>query len=126
MSVTLWAFRPTLNFPNFKGDTIMGISASSLIGPIVGAVKGIYSAIAMIPAAINIVELVSKIFKGTPSGDEKHRAAVEIIKNMIMAGEGISQKDIVDEEAFAVGLDVAIDGIVAMLNASIWYKKAGE
>jgi len=104
----------------------MGISASSLIGPIVGAVKGIYSAIAMIPAAINIVELVSKIFKGTPSGDEKHRAAVEIIKNMIMAGEGISQKDIVDEEAFAVGLDVAIDGIVAMLNASIWYKKAGE
>lgn len=76
--------------------------------------------------AIDIVERVANIFKGSgevASGEEKHTAAVALIRGAIEQGEFIAQKDIVDEVGFSEGMDLVIQGVVKMLNASFWYKR---
>jgi hypothetical protein len=47
---------------------------------------------------------------------------IDFVGFSLNIAEAISSKDIVDNEKFQEGLKKANDGIVQMLNASIWNK----
>lgn len=94
---------------------------ASVFGAIGGAAKGIFGIIGMIPTVVKIAETILCVFTAA-KGQDKHSFAVTLVWEAIMAGEVISQKDIIDQELFAAGLDKVIHGTVDMLNASIWYK----
>jgi len=49
--------------------------------------------------------------------------AVEIVKLVILAAEGLSGKDLVENEAFAAAVGQIVDGVVAALNATNAFKK---
>jgi len=56
-------------------------------------------------------------------GNQKQAAVIDFAGFSLNIAEAISNKDIVDNDAFQEGLKQANDGIVKMLNASVWYKK---
>lgn len=74
--------------------------------------------ITMLPSLIIGVE---SIF-GSKSGKEKQNLIVSFVGSILGIAESIAAKDIVDEDAFQEGLKKAIDGVVQMLNASVWHK----
>ncbi len=84
-----------------------------------GFLTKLLKAIAFLPAIITGIE---PLFGGG-GGDQKKNAAVSLIGTIIGVSESIAAKDIIDEAGFQDGLKQAIDGIVKMLNASIWHKK---
>lgn len=84
-----------------------------------GFLTKLLKAIAFIPAIVTGVE---PLF-GSGNGQQKQSAAVSLVGVLIGAAEGIAAKDIADEGAFQEGLKKAIDGVVQMLNASVWHKK---
>ena len=75
--------------------------------------------IAMLPSIISGVETVYAGLKG----DQKQQTVRDFIGTSLNIAEAISAKDIVDNDAFQDGLKQANDGIVKMLNASVWYKR---
>lgn len=77
-------------------------------------------AVAFLPSIITGIE---PLF-GSGSGDTKRSAAVGLVGSILGMAESISAKDIVDEKNFQEGLKEAIDGIVKMLNASVWAKRS--
>lgn len=60
---------------------------------------------------------------GQGQGGAKKDFVLQILVAIIGMSESIAQKDIVDEKAFSEGLSKVIEGVVQMLNASIWKKK---
>jgi hypothetical protein len=74
--------------------------------------------ISFLPALVTGAE---NIF-GAKNGDEKRNNIISFIIPVLAMAEGIKGKDIVDNNAFQDGLKQAIDGIVKMLNASVWNK----
>jgi hypothetical protein len=60
---------------------------------------------------------------GSKNGEQKKNVAVDMVSLTLGITECISAKDIVDNDAFQDGLKQTIDGVVKMLNASIWHKK---
>ena len=84
-----------------------------------GFMTKLLKAIAFLPAIITGIE---PLFGGG-GGDQKKNAAVSLIGTIIGVSESIAAKDIMDENGFQEGLKKAIDGMVQMLNSSIWYKK---
>lgn len=96
------------------------LSVLATVGKIGGGVIG---GVGYIGPAIQLAEIVfAQIGKANAGGDKKELVKT-LVKQAILTGEGISQKDIIDEDKFTDGLDKAVDGVVAMLNASVWYKK---
>lgn len=75
-----------------------------------------------LPIAIDAVRLVEKLFGGG-NGDTKRSAAVEIVKIAVVAAEGITKKDLVDNDKFAEGVGKIVDGIVLVLNSTGQFKK---
>jgi len=69
----------------------------------------------------NIISAVENLFGGG-TGDTKKNSVVSLVMGVLGSAENITAKDIVDDAAFQAGLRQAVDGIVAMFNASIWHK----
>lgn len=59
---------------------------------------------------------------GAKTGATKKDAALTIVSSAINLTDMISQKQIIDANAFNAGLSAVVDGVVACLNASIWHK----
>ena len=74
--------------------------------------------VAFIPSLVTGAE---SIF-GPKQGDTKRNSIIGMIMTILTVSEGISGKDIVDQEKFDSGLRKVIDGVVEMLNASTWHK----
>lgn len=84
-----------------------------------GFVTLLLKVISMLPTIVSGVEAVYSGLKG----NEKQKTVIDFVGTSLNIAEAISAKDIVDNNAFQEGLKQANDGIVKMLNASIWYKK---
>jgi len=57
---------------------------------------------------------------GAKTGEQKKKAAVEIVGAAINIADAVTMKDIADPEKFTQGLSAVIDGVVTCLNASMW------
>ena len=75
--------------------------------------------ISMLPTIIVGVENFLTGLKG----DQKQKTVIDFIGTSINLAEAVSEKDIVDQAMFQEGLKQANDGVVKMLNASVWYKR---
>ncbi len=84
-----------------------------------GFLGKILKVIAYLPAIIAGIE---PLF-GAKRGAEKRGAAVDLVGLLLNFTEMVATKDIVDQDKFQEGLGQAVDGIVKMLNASVWYKR---
>jgi len=78
----------------------------------------ILRAITHLPA---IVAGVESLF-GSKSGSAKKGTVISVVSAIIGFSEAVAAKDIVDDKAFQDGMSQAIEGVVKMLNASVWYK----
>jgi hypothetical protein len=81
---------------------------------------GILRVLGFLPAILTGVE---GLF-GAKNGQQKQSAALSMVGLMLGGIEGLSGKDIVDNDAFQDGLKKVIDGTIQCLNASVWHKKA--
>lgn len=84
-----------------------------------GTLLQILRVINMIPMVIATVESVSK---GLPGNDKKKLVQDEIM-NALTTSELVMGRDIVDEKNFKKNLQKTVDGIVGMLNNSVWKGK---
>jgi hypothetical protein len=75
-------------------------------------------AISFVPALVTGIE---QLFN-SKSGAEKKDAAMSFLENALSTVDAISQREIVDPEAFKNGVSEIIDGTVKCLNASTWAK----
>lgn len=75
--------------------------------------------VAFIPA---IVQGIEALF-GAKSGDQKKQSALSFIGAALSLTEAVTNKDIVDNNAFTDGISKIIDGTVQCLNASAWAKR---
>ena len=76
----------------------------------------------LLPAVFDAVKLVEKLFGGE-KGEVKRGVAIEVVKLVILAAEGVSGKDLVENEAFAAAVGQIVDSVVAALNATNAFKK---
>jgi hypothetical protein len=76
-------------------------------------------AIALIPGVIQGTEAMF----GAKTGEQKKKAAVEIVGSAINIADAVTMKQIADSGRFTEGLSAIIDGVVTCLNASIWAKQ---
>jgi hypothetical protein len=74
--------------------------------------------IALIPGVVQGTEALF----GAESGEQKKKAAVEIVGAAIDIADAVTMKHIADSEQFTRGLSMTIDGVVMCLNASLWAK----
>jgi hypothetical protein len=75
--------------------------------------------IVLIPGVIQGTEALF----GAKTGEQKKKAAVEIVGAAINVADAVSMKHIADSSRFTEGLSAIIDGVVTCLNASIWAKQ---
>ncbi len=71
----------------------------------------------ILPIIIEAIKLVEKIF-GSGQGPAKLAAVVSLVKVAVFAVEGITEKDIVDDELFSEGIEELVSGIVKILNST--------
>jgi hypothetical protein len=76
----------------------------------------------MIPALPGLIQSAEAIF-GPGRGSDKLQYVQSLVYHGFGVAEMIAQKDIVDEDGFAEGMKQVNDGIVRMLNASLWHKR---
>ncbi|HEY6764093.1 MAG TPA: hypothetical protein VI386_04925 [Candidatus Sulfotelmatobacter sp.] len=76
-------------------------------------------AIVLIPGVIQGTEAMF----GAKTGEQKKKAAVEIVGSAINIADAVTMKQIADSGRFTEGLSAIIDGVVTCLNASIWAKQ---
>jgi hypothetical protein len=76
-------------------------------------------AIVLIPGVIQGTEAMF----GAKTGEQKKKAAVEIVGSAINLADAVTMKQIADSSRFTEGLSAIIDGVVTCLNASIWAKQ---
>ena len=76
-------------------------------------------ALAFLPAALHGTEALI----GQGGGEQKKKAAIEIVGAAINITDAVTKKQIADADKFTSGLNAIIDGIVTCLNASIWAKQ---
>jgi len=74
--------------------------------------------ISIVPSVLQSVESLSS----GQTGAQKKDAALSIVGSAINLADAVSNKQIVDADAFQSGLSNVIDGVVSCLNASIWAK----
>jgi hypothetical protein len=77
-------------------------------------------AITLIPG---VVQGTEGLF-GAKSGEQKKKAAVEIVGAAINIADAVTEKHIADADKFSEGLSMVIDGVVICLNASVWAKRS--
>ena len=75
--------------------------------------------LAFLPGVIHGAEAMF----GPGSGEQKRKAAVEIVGAAINITDAVSNKHIADADRFTAGLSAIIDGVVECLNASVWAKQ---
>ena len=75
--------------------------------------------IALIPGVVQGTEALF----GAKSGEQKKKAAVEIVGAAINVADAVTMKHIADADKFTEGLSTLIDGVVMCLNASLWAKQ---
>jgi len=63
---------------------------------------------------------------GGGNGEEKRKAAVEIVGAAINLTDAVTNKHIADAERFTAGLSAIVDGVVECLNASVWAKSTAD
>jgi hypothetical protein len=76
-------------------------------------------AIVLIPGVIQGTEAMF----GAKTGEQKKKAAVEIVGSAINIADAVTMKQVADSGRFTEGLSAIIDGVVTCLNASIWAKQ---
>jgi hypothetical protein len=76
--------------------------------------------IALIPGVVQGTEALF----GAESGEQKKKAALEIVGAAINVADAVTMKDIADSGKFTDGLSMTIDGVVMCLNASLWAKRS--
>ena len=74
----------------------------------------------LIPTAVLAVE---SIIKGSGRGSEKALNVQARIMTALETSEFITDRDIVDDKKFRRGLKKISDGIVDVLNSSLWAKR---
>jgi len=75
--------------------------------------------VASVPEVIQGTEVLF----GANTGEQKKKAAIEIVGAAINIADAVSTKQIADSGKFTEGLGAIIDGVVTCLNASIWAKQ---
>ncbi len=75
--------------------------------------------VVLIPGVIQGTEAMF----GAKTGEQKKKAAVEIVGSAINLADAVAMKQIADSGKFTEGLNAIIDGVVTCLNASIWAKE---
>jgi hypothetical protein len=78
--------------------------------------------VAMLPEVIQGTETLFGAETALASGEQKKRAALEVVAASINLADAVSSHKIADAERFSAGLGQIVDGVVACLNASIWFK----
>jgi hypothetical protein len=78
--------------------------------------------ISFIPALVTGIE---QLFN-SKSGMEKKDAAMSFLEAALNTVDAVSQREIVDPEAFKDGVSEIIDGTVKCLNASTWAKGGAQ
>ena len=76
-------------------------------------------AIVLIPGVIQGTEAMF----GAKTGEQKKKAAVEIVGSAINIADAVTMKQIADSGKFTAGLSAIIDGVVTCMNASIWAER---
>jgi hypothetical protein len=76
--------------------------------------------IALLPGVVQGTEALF----GAESGEQKKKAALEIVGAAINVADAVTMKQITDSAKFTDGLSMAIDGVVMCLNASMWAKRS--
>ncbi len=61
---------------------------------------------------------------GAKNGEQKKKAAVEIVGAAINIADAVTEKHIADADKFSEGLSTVIDGVVMCLNASLWANRS--
>jgi hypothetical protein len=74
--------------------------------------------IALLPGVVQGTEALF----GAESGEQKKKAALEIVGAAINVADAVTMKHIADSGKFTEGLSMTIDGVVMCLNASLWAK----
>jgi hypothetical protein len=78
--------------------------------------KLFFRTIALLPGIIQGTEVLF----GKGSGEQKKKAALEVVGGAINVTDAVTKKEIVDADKFTAGLSSIIDGVVTCLNASNW------
>ena len=60
---------------------------------------------------------------GKENGEQKKKAALEIVGAAINITDAVTNRHIADSDQFTAGLSAIIDGVVTCLNASVWAKQ---
>ncbi len=60
---------------------------------------------------------------GKENGEQKKKAALEIVGAAINVTDAVTNRHIADSDQFTAGLSAIIDGVVMCLNASVWAKQ---
>lgn len=81
--------------------------------------KLFFRSISLLPGVIHGTEAMF----GIETGEQKKKAALEIVGAAIHITDAVTNKQIVDPDGFTAGLGAIIDGVVACLNASVWAKQ---
>jgi len=76
--------------------------------------------ITLIPSVVQGTETLF----GAKNGEQKKKAAVEIVGAAINITDAVTDKHIADADRFGEGLSTVIDGVVICLNASLWAKRS--
>ena len=76
--------------------------------------------IALLPGVIQGTEALF----GAETGEQKKKAAVEIVGAAINITDAVTMKQIADSDKFTQGLSMTIDGVVMCLNASLWANRS--
>ena len=74
--------------------------------------------VALLPSVVQSMEALY----GAKSGAQKKDAALSIVQSAISLADAVEEKTIVDAPGFTKGLGAIVDGVVACLNASLWYE----
>jgi hypothetical protein len=78
---------------------------------------------------LRVIVLIPGVIQGTEAmfgaktGEQKKKAAVEIVGSAINIADAVTMKQIADSGRFTEGLSAIIDGVVTCMNASIWAKQ---
>ena len=76
--------------------------------------------ITLIPSVVQGTETLF----GAKNGEQKKKAAVEIVGAAINITDAVTDRHIADADRFGEGLSTVIDGVVICLNASLWAKRS--
>jgi hypothetical protein len=81
--------------------------------------KMFFRAMTLLPGVIQGTEALF----GSESGEQKKKAALEIVGAAINITDAVTSRQIADSDRFTAGLGAIIDGVVTCLNASVWAKQ---